>query len=140
MINQYFLNVAVKDAQKSKVFFEAIGFQFEPMFSNEIASSFKLTDSLYLMCLNTEFFESFTPKTKLNTVPHRLSQLNSLMLQSKDDVDQIYAKAIEHGAIELRPKEETEDWMYGKSFIDLDGYGWELGWLDYSKFKQNPKE
>jgi len=136
MINQYFLNVAVQDAQKSKEFFEAIGFKFEPEFSNQIASAFQLSSSLYLMCLNTEFFESFTPNTKLDVIPHRLSQLNSIMLESIDEVDQMYEKAIQMGAKELRPKEFTADWMYGRSFIDLDGYGWELGWLDYSKFKQ----
>lgn len=137
MIKQYFLNVAVKDAQKSKLFFEGLGFRFEPMFSNQDVSSFQLTESMYLMCLNEKIFESFTPKTKLDVIPHKLSQLNSFMMSSREEVDQMYDKAIHFGATELRPKESTGDFMYGKSFIDLDGYGWELGWMDYSKFKQS---
>ncbi len=137
MINQYFLNVAVKDAQKSKAFFESLGFTFEPKFSNQDVSSFQLTPSLFLMCLNTKVFESFTPETKLDVIPHKLSQLNSIMLDSIEEVDRIFNQAILMGAIELRPADTQADWMYGRSFMDLDGYGWELGWLDYSKFTQS---
>ena len=136
MINQYFLNIAVEDAQRSKTFFQGLGFTFEPKFSNADVSSFQLTSSIYLMCLNTKVFESFTPKTKLDVIPHRLSQLNSIMLDSIEEVDRIYNQAIKMGATELRPTDSQAEWMYGRSFIDLDGYGWELGWLDYSKFTQ----
>ena len=134
MIEKYFINVAVQDSKKSKVFFEGLGFNHVPKFTNDVAVAIKLSDTLFLMCLETRFFETFTPKTKLDVIPHRLSQLNSFNLSSKAEVDEMYEKAMKLGAKELRPTEIYEDKMYGRSFIDLDGYGWEIGWMDESKF------
>ena len=49
------------------------------------------------------------------------------------DVIDLYANAISLGAIEAAPVQDHE-FMYGRSFHDLDGHIWELGWMDMETF------
>lgn len=45
------------------------------------------------------------------------------------DVIDLYANAISLGAIEAATVQD-HGFMYGRSFHDLDGHIWELGWMD----------
>jgi predicted lactoylglutathione lyase len=51
------------------------------------------------------------------------------MLDNRTSVDELAEKAFKAGAGKLRDPEDT-GFMYGRSFIDLDGHHWEIGWMD----------
>ena len=51
------------------------------------------------------------------------------MCESRAEVDSIVAKALAAGAKEYREAED-HGWMYGRSFEDLDGHLWEVGYMD----------
>lgn len=52
------------------------------------------------------------------------------------DVIDLYANTISLGAIEAFPVLDY-GFMYGRSFHDLDGHIWKLGWIDMEAFLKN---
>jgi len=124
------VNLAVKDVQKSTSFYTSLGFKKIDHFSNDQASCIQLSKYNYFMLLQDQTFKLFIPNHELTPRGNHLSQLNSFMLSSIEEVDQMAELALSLGAKELRPKEYMEEGMYTRSFIDLDGYGIEVGWMD----------
>ena len=62
MSTKIFVNVPVKDLDKSKEFFTAIGFNINPQFTDETAACVVITEDIYAMILTHEKFKQFTPK------------------------------------------------------------------------------
>ena len=63
MNKQIFVNLAVKDLDKSKAFFEALGYTFNPQFTNESGACMVIADgSIYAMLLTEPFFKTFVDK------------------------------------------------------------------------------
>ena len=134
MPTQIFLNLPVKDLDLSKRFFEALGYSFNPMFTNEDAASLVISDTIYAMLHTPKSFDRFLPKGKHVADAHKTTEaMIALSAESRDAVESLYQKAIAAGAIEARPAEEYP-FMYGRSFNDLDGHIWEVFHMDVSKF------
>ena len=62
MVPQLFINLAVKDIERTKAFFTELGFQFNLEYSNENGLCMILNESSCVMLLKDEFFQSFTHK------------------------------------------------------------------------------
>src|SRR3954465_4914589 len=62
MARMIFVNLPVKDLQRSKAFYEAIGFRNEPKFSNDAAAMLALSDTISVMLLTHPFYATFTRK------------------------------------------------------------------------------
>lgn len=62
MIQQIFVNLPVRDLEKSKIFFSKLGFAFNPQFSDDTAACIILGENMYAMLLTHEKFREFTPK------------------------------------------------------------------------------
>ncbi len=124
MARQIFVNLAVKDLDKSVAFFTALGFSFNPQFTNENAACMIVSDSIYVMLLVEAFFKTFTDKDICDT---RTSNevLNCLQLESREEVDSLVAKAVAAGGTAPRPAQD-HGFMYGHGFEDIDGHVWEL--------------
>lgn len=124
MARQIFVNLAVKDLDKSVAFFTALGFSFNPQFNNESAACMIVSDSIYVMLLVETFFKTFTDKDICDT---RTSNevLNCLQLESREEVDSLVAKAVAAGGTAPRPAQD-HGFMYGHGFEDVDGHVWEL--------------
>lgn len=60
MVPQLFINLAVKNVEKTKTFFSSLGFQFNLEHSNENGLCMILNDNTCVMLLKEEFFQSFT--------------------------------------------------------------------------------
>ncbi|EUJ51055.1 lactoylglutathione lyase [Listeria rocourtiae FSL F6-920] len=60
--NMLFVNLAVKDLDKSIEFFTALGFKFNPQFANEDATCMIINEGAFLMLLTEKFFQGFTKK------------------------------------------------------------------------------
>ena len=136
MPTQIFVNHVVKDLDRAKRFFEAIGYSFNPMFTNEDAACLVISDTIYAMLHTAKSFDRFLPKGKQLSDAHKSTEsIIALSTDSREAVESIYQKAIAAGATEARPAEEYP-FMYTRSFNDLDGHIWEVFHMDVSKFPQ----
>jgi uncharacterized protein len=128
MNKQVFINLPVKDLNKSKAFFEALGFSFNPQFTNDSGACMVIAqDSIFAMLLTEEFFKTFTSKPIASA--HEVTEvLNCLSCESREEVDSLVAKAIAAGGKSPRAPQD-HGFMYGHGFEDLDGHIWELVYM-----------
>ena len=129
-----FVNLPVKDLNKSMTFFKALGFSFNAQFTDETAACMVISDDIYAMLLTHDKFKQFTPKAIADT--SKTSEvLTCLSAESKDAVNKMADAALKAGGQRLR---EPQDYgfMYERSFQDLDGHIWEIMWLDETHVKQ----
>jgi uncharacterized protein len=128
MATQIFVNMAVKDLDKSVAFFTALGYTFNPQFTNENATCMIISDTIYVMLLTVPFFQTFTKK-EIVDARKAVESIICLSADSKDDVNQMVDKAVAAGATIPNPANDY-GFMYQHSFEDLDGHHWEFVWMD----------
>jgi predicted lactoylglutathione lyase len=128
MNKQIFVNLAVNDLDKSKAFFSALGYSFNPQFSNDKGACMIIADnSIYAMLLTKEFFSTFIDKAIADS--HAVTEvLNCLSCESREEVDQLVAKALAAGGKAPRAPQD-HGFMYAHGFEDLDGHIWELVYM-----------
>ncbi|ACT92991.1 VOC family protein [Dyadobacter fermentans] len=132
MATKIFVNLPVKDLNKSKTFFEGLGFTFNPQFSDENAACMVISDAIFAMLLTEPYFATFTQKPISNA--HESTEvLIALDAASREEVQQTVAKAKELGATIYKDAAD-HGWMYQHSFADLDGHQWELAYMDETQF------
>jgi uncharacterized protein len=136
MPTQIFVNMHVKDLDRSKAFFEKLGYSFNPQFTDATAACLVISDTIYAMLLTTESMNRFLPKGKTVADASKTTEvLLALSFDNKDAVNAVHAKALAAGATEARPAED-HGFMYSRSFNDLDGHIWEVFWFDESTLQQ----
>jgi uncharacterized protein len=62
MATKIFVNLPVKDLQRSTAFFTKLGFAFNPQFTDETAACMVVSDDIFVMLLTEAKFKEFTPK------------------------------------------------------------------------------
>lgn len=125
-----FINLPVKDLEKTKAFFSAIGFAFNPQFTNEVAACMILGENMYAMLLSNEHFATFTKKP-IADATKATEVLIAFSANSRAEVDEIVQKAVAAGG-KLYTESVDHGFMYQHSFEDLDGHQWEIAWMDPS--------
>jgi len=129
MARMIFVNLPVTDVAKSTAFYEALGFVKDARFSNEVASSMQWSDTIVLMILGHDFFQTFTPRA-IADAQATTEMLLCLSLESREQVDAIVEKAAAAGgAIDLRPVQDM-GFMYSRAFADPDGHMFEPMFMD----------
>jgi predicted lactoylglutathione lyase len=123
-----FLNLMVKDLKKSMDFFGALGFTFNPKFTDDKAACMLIGEDAFAMLLTEPFFRGFTKRQPAETATHT-EALIALSCASRAEVDEMVNAAIAAGGT---PAMEPQDhgFMYGRSFYDPDGHHWEAFWMD----------
>ena len=140
MPTMIFVSMPVKDLEKSKAFFEALGWGIDPRFTNEKAVSVVMSDSIYAMMLTEEFFSSFLKNGKGLADARRVNEMScTISMPSREAVDALIEKALAAGAKDYNTEEHGE-WMYARDFEDLDGHVWGLCYMDMSKWPANPSQ
>jgi uncharacterized protein len=132
MPNSLFVNLPIADLQRSIGFFSALGFSFNPKFSDENATCLVISEHIQVMLLTRPFFAGFTQKPVADA--HAATEvLLALSVESREEVDALVAKAIDAGGgTYAEPKDYG--FMYQRSFEDLDGHQWEVFWMDEAQF------
>lgn len=126
--SQIFVNLPVKDLDASMAFFKALGFAFNPDFTDSNAACLILGPNLYSMLLTHPFFSGFAPREIADT-SRTCEVLVALQLESREKVDDIVRRAVTAGgAIYSEPKDHG--FMYQHGFTDLDGHVWEVFVMD----------
>src|SRR4029450_12095757 len=132
-----FVNLAVRDLKRAQAFFAALGFDFNPKFTDENGACMVLSDEGYVMLLAEPFFTHFTTREVCRPSP-QTEALVALSCESRNEVDELVKKAIGGGAREVMPKQD-HGFMYGRSFYDLDGHHWEVMWMDPMAVEMGPQ-
>jgi uncharacterized protein len=132
MPRMIFVNLPVDNLERSKAFYEAIGFRNEPKFSNDAAAMMVLSESISVMLLTHPFYATFTRKPIADA--HNSSQvLLCISCDTPAEVDRITdAAASAGGKADVAAKQDAGGVMYGRSFEDPDGHHWEPMWMDPS--------
>ncbi len=131
MQRQLYINLPVKDLERSVDFFSRLGFSFNPQFSDTTAACMILGRDIFLMLLSEAKFASFAPNPVADA--RKVTEvLNCLSCSSREDVDALVAAALAAGGSTFR---EPQDYgfMYGHAFQDPDGHVWELSYMDLDK-------
>ena len=123
-----FVNLAVRDLERSKDFFRKLGFAFNPKFTDDKAACMIISDDAGVMLLTEPFFRTFTRREICDTTAHT-EGLFALTCRSRAEVDEMVRVAIAAGG---KPAMDPQDhgFMYGSSFYDPDGHHWEVLWMD----------
>ena len=134
MKTKIFVNIPVKELNKSVDFFTKLGFNFNPQFTDENATCMIVGEDIFVMLLVEKFFKSFTKKEICDTSKSTEAIL-ALSVESREKVDQMIDKAVGAGGSEPREKQD-HGWMYGRSFEDIDGHLWEVFFMEESTMKK----
>ncbi len=137
MTKQIFINLAVKDVERSMNLYTKMGFTVNPQFSDESGKCMVWSDSIFVMILSHEKFKGFTNKPIADT-KSSIAGLFSLSVESVDRVNEIVDNAISAGGIE--PTEMKDyGFMQQRTVEDFDGHTWEVFYMDMSKFPPQEK-
>jgi len=123
-----FVNLPVKDLKKTTAFYKALGFTFNPQFTDDTAACMIVSEHNYAMLLTHEKFKTFSSKP-IPDAHKSTGVLIAISLDSKEAVDAMAAKANKAGGKEPRPKQD-HGFIVQRTFEDLDGHTWEPFFMD----------
>lgn len=124
MHQQIYVNLPCQDLAASKAFFEAMGYSFNPQFTNDKGAGLTLGENLFAMLLTREFAQTFTAKSLADPRTTTTGWV-CLSCDSPAQVDALVAKARAAGGT-VTGEPQDHGFMYGHGFEDLDGHHWEL--------------
>jgi predicted lactoylglutathione lyase len=132
MAKQIFINLAVKNLQKSMNFYAALGFSNNPQFSDDAGKCMVWSDNIFVMILSYEKFKSFATKPIADTKAN-LAGLFSLSVDSVEEINKIMTNGLKSGGTE--PAEMKDyGFMQQRTIEDPDGHTWEIFFMDMTKF------
>ena len=131
MATKVFINLPVKNLDRSVSFFTQLGYSFNPQLTDEKASCMIISDSIFAMLLTEPYFQTFTKK-QICDAKASTEMLIALDANSREEVQQMVEKARKLGAT-IYSEPQDHGWMYQHSFADLDGHQWELVYMDASQ-------
>ena len=132
MPKQIFINLPVRDLQKSMDFYTALGFTNNPQFSDDAGKCMVWSENIFVMILSHEKFKTFATKPLADTKTN-LAGLFSLSLDSIEELNSMMESGLQAGGIE--PHEMRDyGFMMQRSIEDFDGHTWEIFYMDISKF------
>ena len=124
MATQIYVNLPVKDLDRSVAFFSTLGFTFNPDFTDANATCMIVGENIFVMLLVEKFFQTFTPKP-ISDATKATEVLVCLSRDSREDVDGMVRKAVAAGGT-IHKDSQDHGFMYAHGFTDLDGHIWEL--------------
>ena len=132
-----FVNLPTNDLDRSKAFYEALGFSINPLFTDENAACVVLGENIYFMVLTREYLGTFTDKQIIDTKTHAQA-LIALSRDSRDEVDAVLAKGLAAGGVEPRDAQDY-GFMYSRDLEDPDGNVLEFLFMEQAAAEQGPE-
>ena len=135
MPRNFFVTLPVKDLERSVDFFDALGFSFNPKFTNENGAGLIINDNAGVMLLAESSFSTLTDKPVIDARAGAEALL-AISVDSREAVDTLVAKAVAAGG--SAPGEaQDHGFMYDHGFEDLDHHQWGVFWMNET---QTPQE
>lgn len=130
MARKIFVNLPIRNMERSQAFFRALGFSFNPQFTNEQGACMVIGEDIFIMLLTEPFFQTFTKKPVADA-NKSTEVLTCLSCDSREEVDELVRKAKAAGG-KVPNAPQDHGFMYSHGFEDLDGHIWELAYMDMS--------
>ncbi len=132
---QIFINLPVKDLEKSMAFYTKMGFTNNPQFSDDTGKCMVFSEEIYVMIMTHEKFKSFVTKPIADT-SSTIAAILSLSVESVDKLNEIANNAVVGGGKEPVPIKDY-GFMVNRTVEDMDGHTWEIFFMDVSKMPPN---
>ncbi|WP_026730665.1 VOC family protein [Flavobacterium denitrificans] len=133
MTKQIWLNLPVKNVAKAKDFFWKIGFSFNEQHDTPSSTCMVVGEGHFVVMLFEEMLFSSFSQNGLTDTKLSSEVLISIDAESREEVDELAKKVTEAGGTVFAPPAESQGWMYGCGFADLDGHRWNVLYVDFSK-------
>ena len=88
------------------------------------------SDTIHAMLMTHEKYRQFTTK-KIADAKTTSQVLICISADSRAEVDDFVSKAESAGGVIDPSPQDDYDFMYGRSFEDLDGHLWGVNWMDF---------
>jgi predicted lactoylglutathione lyase len=125
-MRQIFVNLPVKDLQRSKDFWASLGFGFDERFTNDKGACLVIEkDHIHAMLLTEPFFKTFLASRAIADARKSTEVLLALSCASDQEVKDLVARALKAGGKSFRDPED-HGFMLQHAFEDPDGHVWEL--------------
>ena len=134
MATKIFVNLPVKNLDRSVEFFTKLGFSFNAQFTDETATCMVVSEDIFVMLLTEAKFKEFTPNPICDATKST-EVLVCLSSESREEVDKMIRKAVAAGGTTYSEPQD-HGFMYGHSFQDLDGHIWETVFMEPSAVNQ----
>ncbi len=129
-----FVNLAVKNLDRSMQFFRNLGFEFNPQFSDDTAACMVISEENYTMLLTEPKFAQFNPK-ELCDAKKSAEVLIALSCNSREEVEDLVRKAVAGGG-KIYAEPNDHGFMYQHGFQDPDGHIWEVFYMNPEALQQ----
>ncbi len=133
MTKEIWLNLPVKNVNKSKGFFSKIGFLLNEKHTNGDMVCFEVgTKKMTVLFFAEETFKGFT-KSEISDTKTGSEVLISFDAENREEVDETAKKVWDAGGTVFSEPAKIQGWMYGFAFADLDGHRWNMVYMDFSR-------
>jgi len=129
MATNIFVNLAVKNLDKTKEFFSKLGYTFNQQFTDDKGACMVISETIYAMLISEAYFKTFIPNKEISDTSKSKEVLLALSADSRQQVDELADKAVAAGGKNFRDPDD-HGFMYSRSFEDLDGHVWEVFWMN----------
>lgn len=128
MPRMIFVNLPVADLEASKKFYEAIGFENNPQFTDDKSACMVWSDTINAMLHTHASWRRFTNRP---IPPSTASEVMlALSCDSREQVDASNEAASGNGGTaDINPPRDL-GFMYNRNLADPDGHVWEMAWMD----------
>ena len=128
MTRMIFVNLPVSNLDASMRFYQSIGFENNPHFTDETAACMVWSEAIHVMLLTHAKWRTFTDRP---IPPPGSSEVALAVLQpTREAVDtMVEAAAANGGTVDINPVQDL-GFMYSRSAADPDGHVWEPFWMD----------
>jgi predicted lactoylglutathione lyase len=137
-MKQIFINLPVRDLEKSMQFYFALGFTLNPLYTGEAQKCMIWSDYIYVMLQTKEFSNSYLHKSVIEASKYQMPSF-TLPVECIEKVNEMMVNGLKMGGVEPVASIQ-EDFMYLRSIEDLDGYMWGILFLEEEKFKLHKKK
>jgi predicted lactoylglutathione lyase len=136
---EIYVNLPVKDLERSKAFFAALGFEFNERFTDDNCASIIIGEKSCVMLLPYSVFDGFIPGKTIANAEVTSEVLVAVSTPDREAVDAIIANAVAAGGSVYREAAD-HGWVYYRAFQDLDGHIWEVMAVDERLMPEEMKE
>jgi predicted lactoylglutathione lyase len=134
MAKEIFVNLPVKDLNRSIEFFTKLGFTFNPKFTDEDATCMIIGENIFSMLITEKLFKTFTKKP-IADASKGTEVITCISVNSREEVNVMLEAAIAAGGIEYNNPQDF-GWMFYRAFEDLDNHQWEVMYGDESQIPE----
>jgi hypothetical protein len=128
MPKMIFVNLPVRDLAKATAFYEAVGAEKNPQFSDHTAACMVFSETIFVMLLTHEKYQGFSTKPIADRGTSEV--LIAFTQDDRAEVDAVLARgAAAGGRADPNPVQDL-GFMYSRSLEDPDGHVWEMFWMD----------